>query len=196
MIFLWSLLFGAGPFILRDVSCRPIEQVKWRVQGDEYSQGSQSNSQRIDVTATQEKDSANKGNSYAYDSLCSDLKVTDIAIVVLTLFLVIVGWGICPVCAFPVDTLVSHLLDSESFLQWRAIYMRKPIIVQNIFRPGQRHHFRHVSIPEEENIVDTVFFGRVTYMDVFKDTHYTTFAYHRVAQNYDAIGRSLSDDFD
>jgi len=109
-----------------------------------------------------------------------------------------VEWGLCPREEFLTDVPVSKLLDAPEHNNWRSLYMRGVVTVQDIFppNPDKPLHYRHIEIPDEDIIkyLTWVFFGRITYKDVFKDEHYTTFSYHLVEEHADSIGKSLSDD--
>ena len=109
-----------------------------------------------------------------------------------------VEWGLCPRDDFDTAVPVSKLLDAPSFDRWRKLYMRGTVTIQDIFSPNPETplHYRHIEISEEERQekIGWVFFGRITYKDVFKDEHFTTFSYHLIEEHGDSIGKSLSDD--
>ena len=75
--------------------------------------------------------------------------------------------------------------------------MREGSELQNIFAPtNEPLQLRLVEITDAEmkEYLGGVFFGRITYMDVFKDEHFTTFSYHMIQEHSDSIGKSLSHD--
>ncbi len=109
-----------------------------------------------------------------------------------------VEWGLCPRDEFTTHVPISKLLDARQYTKWRFQYLRGVVLVQDIFPPNQEAplHYRHIEISDEEGTkkVGWVFFGRITYKDVFKDEHFTTFSYHLMEEHADSLGKSLSDD--
>jgi hypothetical protein len=109
-----------------------------------------------------------------------------------------VEWGMCPGDVFPVEISVSELLDSPELerVEWRCRYVKEPITIQDIFGPteGEPLHYRHIEIEDRDTFLGWVFFGRVTYKDVFKDEHFTTFSHRLVEEHSDGIGKSLTHD--
>jgi hypothetical protein len=113
-----------------------------------------------------------------------------------------VEWGLCPkdvfleaIKDFDDTNAVSSLLDSPKpeHIDWRSKHMKETSVTQNIFAPTtEPYHYRQVEVTERK--IGWVVFGRLTYKDVFKDTHYTTFAFHLTDQHAEAVGKSLSDD--
>jgi len=53
--------------------------------------------------------------------------------------------------------------------------------------------YRHIEL--SERVLREVIFGRITYKDIFRKTHHSTFAL-RITQEYtDTIGMSFADDW-
>lgn len=108
-----------------------------------------------------------------------------------------IEWGLCPKDEFPKGTPIRTILESASFEQWRMQYMREPDIFQNIFGEANKHYqLRRIEIDDRDKYLGWIHFGRVTYKDVFKDTHHAAFAYLMGEEGSDAFGTYLSDEHD
>jgi len=112
-----------------------------------------------------------------------------------------VEWGLCPENEFKryvlgKGVLVSKLLTKRKYREWRSHYMdeRSPVTIQDIFGPTKDPlQSRHVQY-EDRPKIGMVFFGRITYKDVFGDEHFSTFSYETMEYHSNSIGKSLSDD--
>ena len=102
-----------------------------------------------------------------------------------------VEWGVCPEAEFRREILVSQIIERQ-LLPSR---MEPTIDIQEVYAPMGGIHiaFRHIH-PERK--VGDVFFGKISYDDVFGDPHWSSFAMLHDEHHTTPIGRSFSDDFD
>jgi hypothetical protein len=105
-------------------------------------------------------------------------------------FITKVEWGVCPVTQFPLDVPVSKIIK-RGLLRDR---MKPAVEIQEVFAPmGQTSiPYRHVTT---DRVSGEVFFGRITYTDIFDDEHFSTFALLHDEHHTTPIGRSFSDDW-
>jgi len=109
-----------------------------------------------------------------------------------------VEWGLCPESEFRTDKSVRELLNRKEFCEWRSKYMKPSVTIQDILAPtgNAPYQYRHVVIEDRDKYIGWVFFGRMTYKDVFRDVHYSTFSYELTSEHHNSIGKSLSNDHD
>jgi len=108
-----------------------------------------------------------------------------------------IEWGLCPEDKFPKSTPMKTVLESTGFERWRKDYMREADTIQNIFgEPNKPYQLRRIEIEDRDKYLGWIHFGRVTYIDVFKHTHYAAFAYLIGVEGSDAFGTYLSDEHD
>lgn len=111
-----------------------------------------------------------------------------------------VEWGICKREEFMDDVRVSDIVRKRKYSQWWCQHQEKemgsPILIQDILEPGGNNakHYRHVEYPDRDALIGSVLFGKITYKDVFRDEHWTTFAYYIREDHTDSLPKSLSDD--
>jgi len=104
-----------------------------------------------------------------------------------------IEWGICPEAEFDrvKHLLVSEILNRQELQRW----MKKPCEIKEPFPAMEGTSgipYRHV---ECERDVGTVFFGRITYTDIFRKEHYSTFSLLHKVEHSDSIGRSYAEDW-
>lgn len=114
-----------------------------------------------------------------------------------------VEWGFCTRKEFDDyvirnDRRVSDIITKREHQLWWLMHQSKksPVEIQDILEPSgsDAKHYRHVEEPDRDALLGQVFFGKITYKDVFGDEHWTTFSYYIWKDHTDSIGRSLSDD--
>jgi len=115
-----------------------------------------------------------------------------------------VEWGLCPleefkdaIKGFKKTSAVTDLLQSRSpeLVKWKDKRLQKPSTTQNVFAPTKvAYHYRQVELANRDEYIGWVVFGKLTYKDVFKEEHYTTFSFVMTEEHSEAFGKSLSDD--
>jgi hypothetical protein len=102
-------------------------------------------------------------------------------------------WGTCPREVFDENVSVSKQISDGTL----SGHIRARIKLQYILDPTTKsspYQFRHVQL--DERPVGHVIFGKIVYQDIFREEHFSTFAYHISADYSDGIGDSISDDYD
>jgi hypothetical protein len=102
-----------------------------------------------------------------------------------------VEWGKCPDSEFPRQTKVSDIID-KNLLPNR---MQRTIEGMNeICLPDPKpQQYRHIQL--DERVVGEVIFGRITYNDIFRKRHHSTFAILILTEYTDTITMSFADDW-
>ena len=100
--------------------------------------------------------------------------------------------GFCPEDKFDLKTPVSALIKNKDFANE---YMKQETAIQDVFPPtGQTpYQYRHIPV-DRDKYLKWIFFGKITYKDIFGDEHYSTFSYRLTEESAEAVGTNLSDD--
>ena len=107
-------------------------------------------------------------------------------------FITKVEWGFCSKAEFPQGVFVSQIID-KNMLPWKVQLVPHP---HDVIAPTgmTRFPYRHVEFYRSKHVGE-IFFGRIHYRDVFKETHYSTFALLLGPKYSDSIGGSYSEDW-
>lgn len=102
-----------------------------------------------------------------------------------------VEWGRCAKSEFPTQTSVSKIID-KNILPDR---MQQTVLGMNeICLPSaEPQQYRHIELTER--VVGEVIFGRITYKDIFRKEHHSTFALLMQPEYTDTITMSFADDW-
>ena len=100
-------------------------------------------------------------------------------------------WGRCPDGEFPRKIKVSDIIDKK-LLPNRM----QPTVegINEICLPDPNpQQYRHIEL--DERIVGEVIFGRISYRDIFRKDHHSTFAILMQPEHTDTITMSFADDW-
>jgi hypothetical protein len=99
-----------------------------------------------------------------------------------------IEWGLCPKDEFPIEESVSSIIKSGKF-------KITPVDVQEIFPPSRDERYPYRQVEFKERKIDHVFFGKITYEDIFHEKHHSTWAFWHREKHSDTIGKSYAEDW-
>jgi hypothetical protein len=99
-----------------------------------------------------------------------------------------IEWGICPVEIFPRNKFVSDIIKNN-------LLETQKVDIQEIMFPSNPEGIETRHVQCGTRVVDTVTFGRINYVNIFRKKCHSTFAYRHRKDHSDSIGPSFSDDW-
>lgn len=102
-----------------------------------------------------------------------------------------IEWGVCPKDRFIEDKSISEILGKNLLAEW----MKKSADIQEVFPPTGMHELTHRYVECDKREINTVFFGRISYDDIFHEPHHSTWAVWHRKDHSDTLGSSFADDW-
>jgi hypothetical protein len=102
-----------------------------------------------------------------------------------------IEWGVCPKDKFIEDKSISQIIRDKLLAEW----MENPVSVNEVFPPTDDDRFPYRYVERNVREVDTVFFGKISYEDIFHEPHHSTWAFWHRKDHSDTIGSSFAEDW-
>jgi hypothetical protein len=102
-----------------------------------------------------------------------------------------IEWGLCPKGKFIEDKSISQIIREGLLADW----MGKTIEIKEVIPPSDTERWLYRHIEFEERTVNTVFFGKMFYEDIFHEAHHSTWAIWHRREHTDTLGSSFAEDW-